>query len=64
MGSDVPLTLAAFARLHGITQVFVSRPARTWRSWLGRDLVQRIVSAAPDMQVTIVANRTVRAGSG
>jgi two-component system sensor histidine kinase KdpD len=61
VGTDVPLTLAAFARLHGITQIFVSRPARTWRSRLGRDLVQRIVSAAPDMQVTIVANRTVRA---
>jgi len=61
VGSDVPLTLAAFARLHGITQIFVSRPARTWRSRLGRDLVQRIVSAAPDMQVTIVANRTLRA---
>jgi two-component system sensor histidine kinase KdpD len=61
VGSDVPVTLAAFARLHGITQIFVSRPARTWRSRLGRDLVQRIVSAAPDMQVTIVANRTVRA---
>jgi len=61
VGSDVPLTLAASARLHGITQIFVSRPARTWRSRLGRDLVQRIVSAAPDMQVTIVANRTVRA---
>ena len=64
VGTDVPLTLAAFARLNGVTQIFVSRPARTWRSRLGRDLVQRIVSAAPDMQVTIVANRTVRAGSG
>ncbi len=61
IGSDVAVTLVAFARLHGVTQIFVSRRAgRTWRSLLGRELVQRIVSAAPDMQVTIVANRTAR----
>jgi two-component system, OmpR family, sensor histidine kinase KdpD len=61
VGSDVALTLVAFARLHGVTQIFVSRrTGRTWRSLLGRELVQRIVNAAPDMQVTIVADRTVR----
>jgi K+-sensing histidine kinase KdpD len=54
--------LVAFARLHGVTQIFVSRrPGRTWRSRLGRDVVQRIVNAAPDLQVTIVADRSIRA---
>ncbi len=61
VGSDVPLTLVSFARVYQATQIFVSREERGGlRMMLGRGLIQRIVSLAPDMQVTIVANRGVR----
>jgi two-component system sensor histidine kinase KdpD len=61
VGTDVPLTLVSFARVYGATQIFVSREEHGGlRMLLGRGLIQRIVNLAPDMQVTIVANRGVR----
>jgi two-component system sensor histidine kinase KdpD len=61
VGSDVPLTLVSFARVYQATQIFVSREEHGGlRMRLGRGLIQRIVSLAPDMQVTIVANRGLR----
>jgi two-component system sensor histidine kinase KdpD len=63
VGSDVALTLVSFARVYNATQIFLTRQTgKTWRSLLGRELVQRIVGLAPDMQVTIVANRAMRRG--
>jgi two-component system, OmpR family, sensor histidine kinase KdpD len=60
-GTDVAETLVSFARLHGVTQIFVNRQKiGTVQSWLGRALVQRIVNLAGDMQVTIVADRSTR----
>jgi two-component system sensor histidine kinase KdpD len=58
-GEDTADTLVAFARLNRVTQILVMRPPVGARSPLfGRGLVQRIVGLAPDMQVTIVANRS------
>jgi two-component system sensor histidine kinase KdpD len=58
VGSDVALTLVSFARVYQATQIFVSREEHGGvRMLFGRGLIQRIVSLAPDMQVTIVANR-------
>ena len=60
-GSDVAETVVSFARLHGVTQIFLTRRAKNvMRSWLGQGLVQQIVNLARDMQVTIVADRSVR----
>jgi two-component system sensor histidine kinase KdpD len=60
-GTDVAETVVSFARLHGVTQIFVTRRAgNVMRSWLGQGLVQQIVNLARDMQVTIVADRSVR----
>jgi two-component system, OmpR family, sensor histidine kinase KdpD len=60
-GSDVAETVVSFARLHGVTQIFVTRRAKNvMRAWLGQGLVQQIVNLARDMQVTIVADRSVR----
>ena len=60
-GEETAETLVAFARLHGVTQMFVMRHKDRPRSSLfRRGLVQRIVSLAPDMQVTIVADRSSR----
>lgn len=56
-GEDVAATLVDFARVHQITQIFLARPQRAPKIKLGRNLVQRIVRLAEDMQVTVVAER-------
>jgi two-component system sensor histidine kinase KdpD len=62
-GMDVAETLAQFARKQRVTQIFVARQRdRTLRSWLSEGLVQQIVNHAQDMQVTVVADRSVRNG--
>jgi len=58
-GDDVAPTLVDFARRNQITQIFLARPHE--RPWplplLTRDLVQKIVNIAKDMQIVIVAER-------
>jgi two-component system sensor histidine kinase KdpD len=63
-GDDIADALVNFARLNGVTQIFVLRHANDGISSLfRRGLVQRIVSLAGDMQVTIVADRSTRHAS-
>jgi two-component system, OmpR family, sensor histidine kinase KdpD len=63
VGEDVPAGLVDFARRNQITQIFLARPRdRDWRSLFGRDLIQRIVGLARDMQVVIVSPREPVAG--
>jgi two-component system sensor histidine kinase KdpD len=63
-GEDMAGTLVEFARLNGITHLFVARPAQRPRSSLfGKTLVQEIVHLARDMQVMIVADRGSRTHS-
>jgi two-component system sensor histidine kinase KdpD len=60
-GDNVADTLVNFARTNGVTQVFVMRQKdNRIPSLLRRGLVQRVVGLAGDMQVTIVADRSVR----
>jgi two-component system sensor histidine kinase KdpD len=60
-GSDIADAVVEFARLHGVTQIFVTRDKkRVVRAWFGQGLVQQIVNRARDMQVTIVADRSTR----
>jgi two-component system sensor histidine kinase KdpD len=60
-GTDIADTIVNFARIHGVTQIFVSREKPTaLRSWFASALVQRIVNRARDMQVTVVADRSTR----
>jgi two-component system sensor histidine kinase KdpD len=60
-GGDMPHAVVEFARANGITQIFISREKTTaLRSWFAAALVQRLVSLARDMQVTVVADRSVR----
>lgn len=62
-GDDVAETVAAFARLNGISQIFLIRhKERTMRSLFTEGLVQQVVNLAQDMQVTVVADRSVRRG--
>jgi two-component system sensor histidine kinase KdpD len=62
-GSDVAESIVTFARLHGVTQIFVAREQPSpLRSWFASAFVQRIVHLARDMQVTIVADRSTRQG--
>jgi two-component system sensor histidine kinase KdpD len=60
-GDDVAEALVTFARIHGVSQIFVMQErASTLQSWFASAFVQRIVSLARDMQVTVVANRAAR----
>lgn len=55
-GEDVAQTLADFARLQQVTQIFLARPQqKMWPVMFGRGLVERVVRLAHDIQVTIVA---------
>jgi two-component system, OmpR family, sensor histidine kinase KdpD len=60
-GTDIAETVVNFARIHGVTQIFVAHEQPTaLRSWFASALVQRIVNLARDMQVTVVADRSTR----
>jgi two-component system sensor histidine kinase KdpD len=60
-GTDVPETIVNFARIHRVTQIIVAREKPTaLRAWFASALVQRIVNLARDMQVTVVADRSIR----
>jgi two-component system sensor histidine kinase KdpD len=60
-GTDVAETIVDFARIHGVTQIFVPRErAPGLRSWFASAAVQRIVNLARTMQVTVVADRSLR----
>jgi two-component system sensor histidine kinase KdpD len=62
-GADVAEAIVTFARLHGVTQIFVTREKPSaLRSWFASAFVQRIVNLARDMQVTVAADRSVRHG--
>jgi two-component system sensor histidine kinase KdpD len=57
-GSDAASTVVDFARLNGVTQIFLLRSqGPPWSNILGRGLHQQIVRLAHDMQVTVVAER-------
>jgi len=56
-GAEVAKTLVEFARLNGVTHLFLSRPERNKWPVLRGNLVHEIVRLATDMQVIIVANR-------
>lgn len=57
-GEETASALVEFSRQNQITQIFLARPRdRRWASRFGRDLVQRVVGLAKDMQVVIVSER-------
>jgi two-component system sensor histidine kinase KdpD len=57
-GEDTASVLVDFARQNQITQIFVARPPDRWSfALLSRNLVQKIVALAKDMQVVIVSER-------
>ena len=60
-GTDLAASVVSFARLHGVTQIFISREKPSaLRSWFAAAMVQRLVNLARDMQVTVVADRSGR----
>lgn len=57
-GENVADTLINFARLNGITQIYINRPhQRSWMRPAGWNLVDDILRLARDMRITIVAER-------
>jgi two-component system sensor histidine kinase KdpD len=60
-GKDMAETVVNFARLHGVTQIFIAREKPSaLQSWFAAAQAQRIVNLARDMQVTVVADRSTR----
>ena len=58
-GDDPAKALVEFARVNGVTQLFLARPRGSGlRGMLQASIEQRIVWLSRDMQVTIVADRT------
>jgi len=58
-GDDPAKALVEFARVNGVTQLFLARPRGTGlMAVLRPNVEQRIVWLSRDMQVTIVADRT------
>src|ERR1051325_2996849 len=54
-GEDTASTLADFARTNQITQIFLARPAdQHWFPLMRRNLVQKVVALAKEMQIVIV----------
>jgi two-component system, OmpR family, sensor histidine kinase KdpD len=63
-GRDIARTLLAFARAHGVTQIFIDRAMRPAGRWRPRgSLLADIVNAARGLQVTVVADRSSRPGT-
>jgi two-component system sensor histidine kinase KdpD len=57
-GENTAAALVDFARQNQITQIFLARPPDGWSfPLLARNLVQRIVGLAKDMQIVIVSAR-------
>ena len=57
-GDDVAETLLEFARLNGVTQLFLARPKEGhFATFVRPTLVHRVVEMARDMQVMIIAQR-------
>jgi two-component system, OmpR family, sensor histidine kinase KdpD len=57
-GANVAETLVDFARLNGITQIYINRPRQSsWKRLGSWGLVDDILRLAGDMRITIVAER-------
>jgi two-component system, OmpR family, sensor histidine kinase KdpD len=63
-GSDVPKMVVEFARQHQVTQIFVAHAQIGLLERLrGRNITEDIVRLSQDLQVTVIADRSRRAGS-
>ncbi|BDC50614.1 hypothetical protein F183_A29300 [Bryobacterales bacterium F-183] len=64
--ADPAEALAAFAHTNAITQIFLVKPERQKIPFFAAKqlFAMRLIRAARDIQVTLVADRTPRAGSG
>lgn len=54
-GAEPAAAILEFARINGITQIFVPRPISR-SPWFRRDFVQRLTAAARDLQIVIVSS--------
>jgi two-component system sensor histidine kinase KdpD len=56
-GSNVVSTIAAFVKEYGITHIVVGRSQRPWfRRLFGQSVLERLLRAAPDVDVLVVAS--------
>jgi len=58
-GKDRAQTLVDYARKNGVTQLFLTRSARSNRRWFpGLDFTDQVLQQASEMEVTLVAERS------
>jgi magnesium transporter len=58
-GRDRAKALVDYARLNGVTQIFLSRCADSRRRWFpGLDFTEQVLQQANEMEVTVVAERS------
>jgi two-component system sensor histidine kinase KdpD len=63
-GGDPAQVVVDFARKNQITQIYLARPPeKRWSRLFSRGLLQRIVALARDMQIVIVSEREIAAGT-
>jgi two-component system sensor histidine kinase KdpD len=56
-GEDVVSTIAAFVKEYQVTHVLMGRTQRPWyRRWFGQSLLDRLLRAVPDVDVTVVGD--------
>jgi two-component system sensor histidine kinase KdpD len=56
-GHKAAAVLVDFARRERITQIFLMRPKKRWKLLRSASLTSQILRLAPDMQITVVAER-------
>ena len=62
-GQNAAVVLVDFARRERITQIFLMRPSdQRWKFLRSRSIPSQILRLAQDMQITVVAERGVKAG--
>lgn len=63
-GDDIPLQIAEFARLSGVSKIVIGRSAATKRHLLGKPaLVETLIANAPNMDIHIIPDTVLNAST-
>ncbi|CAN5251922.1 hypothetical protein BH10PLA2_BH10PLA2_23530 [soil metagenome] len=55
-GNEIVGTIVAFAKEYAITHILIGRSRRPWyRRWFGQSILDRLLQAIPDVDVTVVS---------
>ena len=61
-GDDVPLQIAEFARISGVSKIVIGRSTATRRRFLGKpSLTEKLIAHAPNLDIYIIPDNSVNA---